>query len=109
FNAIATPARYTLSLHDALPICELSLPIAWRRIGKCFIPSPKGRRPITDGIQDSSRRTKSAYLWIKSNTHQRTCENSGQSPWTNHAYSPPPLRTTFDCFLDRNGARSGGK
>src|SRR2546422_6696649 len=64
FNDTATTEIYTLSLHDALPICRHSCRSTPRTWAGCFAIRPRRRRTITSAPDRKSTRLNSSHGYI---------------------------------------------
>src|SRR3712207_7281480 len=69
FNDTATPEIYTLSLHDALPICTAG-PSAARRQARAADPSAPDHRTPHGAVQDAG----ASLLCYRRGRHERRSE-----------------------------------
>src|SRR5260370_24601467 len=76
FNDTATTEIYTLSLHDALPICADRRPADWHAPAAAWAPRPQVRsEEHTSELQSHLNLVCRLLLEKKKNPHRRTCGN----------------------------------
>src|SRR2546430_8387410 len=88
FNDTATTEIYTLSLHDALPICHRR-----GRAGRCGWPTtcPARRRPSTPTVRGSRSEEHTSELQSQSNLVCRLLLEKKKKQSANSVRHPQPL------------------
>src|SRR5438477_6122548 len=103
FNDPATPEFYTLSLHDALPICRVGEPAplsydATFVAGSCDGPNRRGDRKSTR-LNSSHMSISYAVFCLKKKKHNKTKHSRQTHTPIPPVNNPQLLHTPFDCEI----------